>query len=95
MAQTVGHYYKLRVSISTYIRLPSLVSCRKSDSVRSREQMTQVIDNSNIQEVASGGDAGCGSAASLIMTIAATIIGQHPPNHNMSDAYCPSGWAAL
>ena len=43
----------------------------------------------------SGGDEGSGSATSLVMTIAATIIGQHPPNYNMSDAYYPSGWAAL
>jgi len=76
MAQTVGHYYKLRVFTSTYIhRLPSLVSCKKSDSVRPREQITQVVDNSNIQEVASGRDAGCGSAALLVMTIMSVRVG--------------------
>ena len=62
--------------------------------VRSRKQKTKVNDKSNIQGVESG-DEGCGSAASLTMTTAATIIGQHPIKHNMADAYCPLGWAAL
>jgi hypothetical protein len=106
MAQTVGYYYKGERCRTEWIvvtccciykhhLVPSLISCRKSDSIRPREQNTQVNDKSNIQEVASGGDEGCGSATSLVMTIAATIIGQYPPDHNMSDAYRPSGWAAL
>jgi len=91
-----GRHWTLSISISTYKHcLPSLISCIKSDSIRPCEQNTQVNDKSNIQEVASGRDMGCGSATSLVMTIAATIIGQHPPNHNMSDAYRLSGWALL
>jgi hypothetical protein len=73
-------------------RLPSLISCRKSDFVKPREQITQVNDKSTSQEVTSGGDAGCDSAVSWGMAIAATIIGQHPLNHNMLYAYYPSGW---
>ena len=85
--------WTLSISISTHKhRLPSLISCRNSYTTRPCEQNAHVNDKSNIQEVASGGDEGCGTATSLIMTIAATIIGQHPPNHNMSDAYRPSGW---
>ena len=88
--------WKLSISMGTYkYRSLSLVSCRKSDSVRPREQKTQVNDELDIQEVASGRDAGCGSATSLVMTTAATIIGQRPQNHNMSDAYRPLGWASL
>ena len=88
----IGANWTLSVSKSTYEhRLPSLISRRKSDSVRP-QHIGQLNVKSNIQEVASGGDEGCGSATSLVMTIAATIvIGQHPPNHNMSDVYCPSG----
>ena len=78
----------LSISMGTYkYRSLSLVSCRKSDSVGPREQKTQVNDELDIQEVASGRDAGCGSAISLVITITATIIGQHPPDHNMSDIY--------
>jgi hypothetical protein len=64
----------LSISKSTYKhRLPTLISRRKADAVRPREQNTQV-DKLNLQEVASGG----GSAASLVMTMTLTIIGQHP-----------------
>jgi hypothetical protein len=87
LAAQDGRHWTLSISISTYKhRLPSLISCRKSDSVRPPEQNTQVNDKSNIQEVASGEDEGRGSATSPAMTIAATIIDQHPPDHNMSDA---------
>ena len=77
------------IGYSVFLITPSLVSSPVNLENRTPSDLK---DKSNIQEVASGGDEGCGTATSLIMTIAATIIGQHPPNHNMSDAYRPSGW---
>ena len=62
-------------------RLPSLISCRKLDFVRPREQNTQVNDKSKIQ--ASSGAEGCSSATSLVITIAATTIGQHPKSQHV------------
>ena len=78
----IGHRVFLQVHILNTVYLVS-----SSDSVTPREQNTQVNDELDIQEVASGRDAGCGSAISLVITITATIIGQHPPDHNMSDIY--------
>ena len=92
LAAQDGRHWTLSISISTYKhRLPSLASYRKSDSVRPHEQNTQVNDKSNIQGVAPGVEEGCGSTTTLAMTIAAAIIGEHPLNHNIKDAYCPSG----
>lgn len=51
------------------------------------------VNKSNDQEVASDGDEDYASATSLVMTMAATIIGQNPQNHHMRCV--PSGWAAL
>ena len=72
----IGHRVFLQVHINTVFLVSS------SDPIT-----PQVNDKSNIQEVVSGRDAGCGSATSLVITITATIIGQHPPDHNMSDIY--------
>jgi hypothetical protein len=69
MAQTVGYNYKGGrcgaewmvvpcCCIYKHHLVPSLISCRKLDPIRPREQNTQVNDKSNIQEVASGGDEG-------------------------------------
>jgi hypothetical protein len=77
-------HWTMSVSVSTYKhRLPSLISRRNSDSVR-----PQHTGQCQVRPPVGMRDA-------LVMAIAGTIIGQHPPNHNMSDTHCPSEWVAL
>jgi hypothetical protein len=63
--------------IEVYMNTVYLVG-RESNSVRPHELNTQVDDKLNVQEVASVGDEGCGSATSSVMTIVAKRIDQHP-----------------